>query len=276
MIRLRTIDITEWKEYQKLADSIEFRSWAFRGQSDSTWPLFTSLARYLRNCGIHRDAWRPQEERILRIFQRKAHLFLEHIPDLMDSFQWLALMQHHGAPTRLLDFTWSPHVAAFFALECATVDAAVWALNPPKVTETVNSLIPPLDTLKPDEYNFRGSENFEKFFLPGVHPFVFIGEPFVMNKRLIAQEGSFAVPGIIEKPIEDVLSLHPDSDHTIVKIVLHTSNIRREAMRSLYNMNITNATLFPDLEGLARSMALELEYHWAYDPHTMAPTPGFT
>ena len=51
-----------------------------------------------------------QEERIARIFQRKAHLFLTHIPERSDTFQWLALMQHHGAPTRSLDFTWSPYV----------------------------------------------------------------------------------------------------------------------------------------------------------------------
>src|SRR5216684_3693164 len=61
----------------------------------------------------------------------QAHLFLAHVPDDADSFHWLALMQHHGAPTRLLDFTWSPYVAAFFALERATSDAAIWAINLP-------------------------------------------------------------------------------------------------------------------------------------------------
>ena len=44
-----------------------------------------------------------------------------------------------------------------------------------------------------------------------------------------------------------------------------------EGMRELYRMNITQATLFPDLDGLARSLAYELEFHWAYDPRTSGP-----
>jgi hypothetical protein len=40
-------------------------------------------------------------------------------------------------------------------------------------------------------------------------------------------------------------------------------------MRELYRMNITYATLFPDLDGLAKSLAYELEFHWAYNPRTM-------
>jgi hypothetical protein len=51
--------------------------------------------------------------------------------------------------------------------------------------------------------------------------------------------------------------------------------VRADAMRELYAMNITHATLFPDLEGLARSLAYELEFHWAFDPRTMEPNPGF-
>jgi hypothetical protein len=44
-------------------------------------------------------------------------------------------------------------------------------------------------------------------------------------------------------------------------------------MYAFYNMNVTNATLFPGLDGMARSLAYELEFHWAYDPKTMA-IPG--
>jgi hypothetical protein len=44
-------------------------------------------------------------------------------------------------------------------------------------------------------------------------------------------------------------------------------------MRALFMMNITNATLFPDLDGLARSLAYELEFHWAHDPRKIAVRP---
>ena len=107
------------------------RSWAFRGQSDSKWPMFSSLSRYFINFQISQKAWPTLEARVLRILKRKSHLFLEHLPAEDDAFEWLGLMQHHGTPTRLLDFTWSPYVAAFFALERATSDAAVWAVFPP-------------------------------------------------------------------------------------------------------------------------------------------------
>jgi hypothetical protein len=46
-------------------------------------------------------------------------------------------------------------------------------------------------------------------------------------------------------------------------------------MSELYDMNISNATLFPGLDGLARSLAYELESHWAFDPITMKKRKGF-
>ena len=75
--------------------------------------------------------WRAREARAIRIFRRKAHNYLDDPRALDDDLRCLALMQHHGAPTRLLDFTKSPYVAAFFALESATDDASVYALNTP-------------------------------------------------------------------------------------------------------------------------------------------------
>jgi hypothetical protein len=88
-----------------------------------------------------------------------------------------------------------------------------------------------------------------------------------MNRRLIAQSGTFAVPGVLDLPVEQILG-DRDQRNILAKIVL-TNSVREVAMRELYRMNITYATLFPDLDGLARSLAYELEFHWAYDPRTM-------
>jgi hypothetical protein len=94
-----------------------------------------------------------------------------------------------------------------------------------------------------------------------------MGEPHTMNRRLIAQSGTFAVPSVLDVPVEDILS-DTDQENILAKFVL-AAPVRDVAMRELYRMNITFATLFPDMEGLARSMGYELEFHWGYNPRTM-------
>ena len=269
--------IQGWQDFYEIVAGSEYRNWAFRGQSDAEWPLYSSLSRYLKQYGIHQEAWADQEERIGRIFRRKAHLYLDHVPDQSDAFQWLALMQHHGAPTRLLDFTWSPFVAAFFALERATKDAAVWSVFVPAIWRRVGNLKFPRNKklLSSGGPNLRNPGAYEEFYLRNKVPFVSSGEPLVMNKRLIAQSGTFVVPGVLGQPVEEILAGYPETQTAVVKFVLKTESLRNEAMLALYNMNLTNATLFPDLDGLARSMAYELEFHWAYNPKTMAKNPGY-
>ncbi|MCC6857673.1 MAG: hypothetical protein IT158_03885, partial [Bryobacterales bacterium] len=117
----------------------------------------------------------------------------------------------------------------------------------------------------------REPGHFREFFLKGDLPFVWNGEPQTMNRRLIAQSGTFAIPGVLDKPLEEILSDYPDPKRVLAKIILPAGRIRDQGLRELYRMNITYATLFPDLEGLARSMGYELEFHWAYDPRTMSP-----
>ena len=97
-------------------------------------------------------------------------------------------------------------------------------------------------------------------------PCLWIGEPYIINPRLTAQSGTFAVPGTLSQPVEAILSRYPEPRETLVKLILPSSEVREQEMRELYRMNITYATLFPDLDGLARSLAYELEFHWGYDP----------
>jgi hypothetical protein len=251
--------LQSWEAFLKLVTNPPYSNWAFRGERDERWPLYSSLSRYLQNFGVARRAWPEQEARILRIFKRKAHVFLDAAPDLEDDFQWLALMQHHGAPTRLIDFTWSPYVAAFFALERTLADGVVWAMNPARVD---SSRAP-----SPARVDPRFPGNFRRYFLKGNRRLIWMGEPQNMNRRLIAQSGTFAVPGVLDTPVEEILS-DSDPENILAKIVIRNA-VREVAMRELYRMNITYATLFPDLDGLARSMRYELEFHWAYNPRTM-------
>jgi len=242
--------LSSWDEYVERIEK-SYVGWAFRGQADGTWRLMSTLGRYL-NAYIEEKYWEAQEERIARIFQRKGHLFLTHIPDRSDTFQWLALMQHHGAPTRLLDFTWSPYVAAFFALERTTTQGAVWALNPQRLVNVTDAL---------------------NWFLEHQGA-IGIGEPFVMNTRLVAQSGTFIVTRQPGTPIEEIVGGYDDPQDTLVKFELPADLVRSTGMRTLYMMNVTNATLFPDLDGLARSLAYELEFHYAYDPRKLPKNPN--
>ncbi len=270
----REIRLESWDDFLRIITDAPYSNWAFRGERHARWPLETALSRYFREFRIHPTAWPEQEGRILRIFKRKAHQYLAQPPGSDDDFQWLALMQHHGAPTRLLDFTWSPYVAAFFALERSVDDAAVWALNPGPLGARDAHREPRVTVDAPADMDPRIKGNFERFFLKGNRPFIWMGEPDTMNRRLIAQSGTFAVPGVLDVPMEEILARYPEPENMVVKLVLPADRIRDTGLRELYRMNITYATLFPDLEGLARSMGYELEFHWAYNPRTMERLPG--
>ena len=264
--RIKRHPITKWKQFVEIIEGWPgFRNWAFRGQADSTWPLESALTRHTKVADVCQEAWPEQEKRIRRIFRRKSHLFLDDPPG-DDELEWLALMQHHGTPTRLLDFTWSPYVAAFFALERASSDAAVWAINLPLLWNLHDRAR--IDGVKVGDAHPSDLEVFDRLFLPNKHRFVWQGDPFRMPQRVVAQSGTFLVLGHLGHTLESILEGYPASDTLLVQFVFDRVGVRAEAMASLYSMNITQATLFPGLDGLARSMAYEFEYSWEYELKT--------
>lgn len=255
---MQTTVLSDWPQFMALTTQLD--GWAFRGQQNAAWQLESSLSRYLRDYAQDRSQWRSREERAIRIFRRKAHNFLAHPELLKDDLRCLALMQHHGAPTRLLDFTKSPFVAAFFALERANGEAAVFALNTSALWN--NRAVPQANpTLTRDMIDPRVHDNFDRYFFSNTHEILWSGEPTEMDDRLVAQSGTFVVPGVIDKPLQTILDGYESNEELLHKIVL-PARIRVDAMKSLYRMNITNASLFPGLDGLARSIAVELEIVW--------------
>jgi len=253
---MKEVRVHSWSQFNDYLANRD--GWAFRGQTDASWPLLSSLPRRLLKNHVHRDEWRQREERAIRIFRRKAHVYLPDKSVLDDDLRCLAMMQHHGAPTRLLDFTKSPFVAAFFALVNATGHAAVYALNTPWIWAAGPDFDP---TLTRDAIDPRIPGNFERYFAVNKLPVVWFGEPREMDRRLVAQSGLLVVPGMLEKPL-DVLLDEYAHEQVLVERVLIGPEVRAEAMHELYRMNITHATLFPDLEGLARSIVYELEENW--------------
>jgi hypothetical protein len=256
--------VTSWNELRDVLEELTKADWAFRGQAKASWLLESSLTRYLKDFGGPPKEWLARETHILHIFKRKAHLLLPRIPEEGETLEWLALMQHHGAPTRLIDFTWSPYVAAFFALEKATEDAAIYAIcSGPTIRNFrgfyISAILNRIMRLKDSKTlgsKFRQAAHAEEI------PPAMMGEPVLMNQRMITQAGTFIIPTTrIDAPIDHLV---PRS--FVFKIILETKSLRKQTMNNLYSMNINNAALFPGLDGLAQSLGFELEYEWTVDP----------
>src|SRR5688500_1870834 len=122
---------------QLLLLSQHLQLFVFRGQANSDWELVTSLERALQRSGTTVISLENTEYWMIHDFSNKYHLYANHAPKVANKFEWMALMQHYGGATRLLDFTESLYVAAYFSTLYATTDSAIWAINRPQLRDNL-------------------------------------------------------------------------------------------------------------------------------------------
>jgi hypothetical protein len=173
-------------------------------------------------------------------------------------------MQHHGAPTRLLDFTYSIYVASYFAIETADQDAAVWAVNGKWALSESAKLLKAAgkndsDVQQLEDRFIEGSERITQnlFFESPLVRLACPMNPFRLNERLRIQKGIFLIAGSVEAPFAENLAALPqhDSPDNILKIAIPRS-IAEDALVGLFQMNISRASLFPGLDGYAQALGV--------------------
>ena len=117
---MEAIDVTiaSWSDLATRLDLYRDRQCLFRGESDDRHQtLLPKVGRVSKTPGSARKLPYSfdDEERVFKHFKRAARPYLSHEPK--SELEWLAIAQHHGLPTRLLDWTESLLVAAFFAVK---------------------------------------------------------------------------------------------------------------------------------------------------------------
>jgi len=274
---IREIVIRDWASLvQELFDESlnpnldRFRSpYAFRGLADPSYKLETSLVR-LRHKTL--EELKFIEQRLLDSFKKYAH---GQFDEKLSIWHWISLAQHHGLPTRLLDWTYSPFVALHFAtsdLSKIDRDGVVWCVN---FWEAQNWLPPGLQaalqrkrlSVFPIETLAQEFEEFSKFDNPDAHlEFMVFFEPPSLDGRIVNQVALFSFlsrPGL---QFDDWLQSVSAANPRICKKIIIDKSLKWEVRDKLDQANITERVLFPGLDGLSAWLK-----RWYTPKHPTAP-----
>jgi hypothetical protein len=264
--------IRSWDQYYEFVIGLnsDNRDWIYRGQCRD-WPLRTAIERALLHWGIDLDKATSVEFQTIREFRRRMREPQHHRVH-QDTLFCLALMQHYGAPTRLLDCTYSPFVAAAFAMEDGyfRTTPVIWCFRGDWFEDEAKKAFPDKLSKLLERRNDdckRNDETFIPLYQLGHAPtqsdkqrFVKPENPFHLNERLTTQQGVFLCPGNIGASFVKNLKAMPasDSKDNVVKLRLVHPKKAVEFVRHLKNMNLSFAALFPGLEGFARSIGQQI------------------
>ncbi len=229
-----------------------FRSpFAFRGMASADRDLSSGLIRLAAG---RSDVGRL-EAALLRNFRKYAW---SQATGTDSTWHWLALAQHRGLPTRLLDWTYSPLVALHFAtLDPATYDrdGVVWCIN----FVAANRLLPRrlrriLEEGQSDTFTVEmldGIGGLREFDALARNPFVVFVEPPSLDARILTQFALFSLMSSSTAQIEDWLERHPE----LIRRVRVPARLKWEIRDKLDQANINERTLLPGLDGLSLWLA---------------------
>jgi len=225
-----------------------FRSpFAFRGLGRAGHVMSSSLFRLTAGADTRR-----LEMALLRNFRKYAHVEQLGADSIWD---WLALGQHRGLPTRLLDWTYSPLVALHFATEDPALmqeDGTVWCVNFVEANRQLPSHLRRImrregsDTVTVDMLNsFRSLEDFDAL---ARDTFLVFLEPPAVDRRILNQFALFSLMSSPTASMDDWLQRHP----RLCRRVTIPKALKWEIRDKLDQANVNERVLFPDLDGLSR------------------------
>lgn len=254
---LHIVEPKSWKELQEclfdypwsLTAPDRHRSpFAYRGLSEDYPDLKTSLMRI-------GGPFYKLEEAILRNFQKYADT--QDYPG-NSQWLWLSIAQHHGLPTRLLDWTYSPYVALHFATantEKANVPGVIWCANYMKAKDFLPDKLK--DVLQGRGFKFtvelleRGAKNLAQLEdLEKEHgaPFVVFIEPPSLDARIVNQYALFS----LMSNARDLLNKWFEAHSEICQKIIIAADLKWEIRDNLDQSNVNERMLFPGLDGLSR------------------------
>ncbi len=234
----------------------------YRGSADARWPLLTSLDRLGGITPPHTK--RGLEEHILRNFQRYSR---PHLASARNDWELLVAAQHHGLPTRLLDWSYSPLVAAHFATVTPALrtssrpddvdcDRTIWRLDWQRVHRQFG--FPQLALLTDDLDRLRdtdGDGHFSPWELMKAHhtdPFVCLLEPPTLDVRIAAQAAAFTLCTVADRSLDAFLTEHALQD-ALTRVVIPHEHVDR-VRDQLDMVGMDERRLFPDLGGVTEQM----------------------